>query len=126
MDPNGILAADRINRLLMGAFGRLNAMADFGDRLRVSEVYFAPAVGKYERSMLEQAAVRYLVVDYRLTTGLPVLGHYFAEYEPGTRDRTEPIDREALEKFDDLALSDRLFDDGEIVIYDVGMLTNAR
>jgi hypothetical protein len=66
--------------------------------------------------------VRYLVVDRRLSTALPSAGVYIERGEvPGDR-YTTPIDPAVLAKFDTLVDVSRLFDSGDIVIYDLGAL----
>jgi hypothetical protein len=63
------------------------------------------------------------VIDRRLGTRLPVVGIYFEMGEPETYTRTVPMDPVALAKFDGVDGVLRLFDNGDIVIYDIGALT---
>ena len=68
--------------------------------------------------------VRYIVVDHRLSRALPSVGsgNYFERGEPGAGQHTTPIDPAALAKFDNLPLVSRVFDSGDIIIYDGGAL----
>ena len=70
--------------------------------------------------------MRYLVVDRRLSTSLPAVGIYFERGETVRGARTRPIEPTLLAKFDRAAGVDRLFDSGDIQIYDVGRLSGAR
>ncbi len=69
--------------------------------------------------------MRYLVVDRRLSTALPLVGFYFEENEPDAYHLTSPISREALTKFNAISQINRVFDSGNIVIYDTGGFIDA-
>ncbi|MEO7912030.1 MAG: hypothetical protein ABIV47_20495, partial [Roseiflexaceae bacterium] len=119
LGPDNRLIADRTNRLLMGAYGEQRPVTGYADKVQVSHIFFAPQLGPAERQILRAGRVRYLVVDRRLSSGLPSAGVYFERGEvPGDR-HTAPIDSAILAKFDTLAGVSRLFDSGDIVIYDV-------
>ena len=64
------------------------------------------------------------MVDLRLSTALPLEGFYFDPNESGAFRLTSPISREALTKFNTIAHINRVFDSGNIVVYDVGALVN--
>jgi hypothetical protein len=114
--------ADRTNRLLMGAYGEQRPVTGYADRVNVSQVFLAPQLGPAERQVLRAGRVRYVVVDRRLSNGLPAAGIYFERGEAPGSQRTTPIDPAALAKFEDLTGVSRLFDSGDITIYDVGAL----
>ncbi len=100
----------------MGSYGHQRPVTHYGDRSRVADVFFAPRVGPAELSLLRKDQIRYLVVDSRLSGGLPHVGVYFEQGEPGTFEHKEPIDRAVLAKFDQLPRASRIFDTGELVI----------
>jgi hypothetical protein len=91
----------------------------------VTPVFFSSTFGPNEISLLHDAQVRYLAVDLRLCTGVPVLGFYFELGEPNTFQHTQPIERQALTKFNRVSQIDRIYDSGNIIIYDVGEMSNA-
>jgi hypothetical protein len=64
-------------------------------------------------------------VDKRLSTALPAAGFYFGFGDPHDHNYTSPPGLSALLKFDDLADVNRVFDSGNILIYDVGTLSHA-
>ncbi len=117
---NNRIAVDFTHYALMGMYGRQYPV--FG----VPRVYFSPRIGPREEQDLRLAAIRYLVVDNRLSTGLPLRGTYFVPWEPDANNHTIPIDAAALAKFDDVPEIDRLFDSGDIVIYDVRALSRVQ
>jgi hypothetical protein len=123
--PGNRVAMDRINGLLMGSYGGQTTVRYSHEGAGLAWVFFPPTLGPTEIGLLRSGQVRYVVVDHRLTTQLPVVGIYFEMGEPDTYRRASPIDPTALAKFDGVDGVHRVFDNGEIVIYDVGALTGA-
>ncbi|HEX5689188.1 MAG TPA: hypothetical protein VFX76_04265, partial [Roseiflexaceae bacterium] len=120
--PGNRLVTDRTNRLLMGAYAGQRPVTSFSDKLRTWKIFFAPALGPEERLIMARGRVHYLVVDRRLSDSLPATGAYFERSElEGDRHDTA-IEPAALAKFDGMPEVGRLFDSGDIVIYDVARL----
>ena len=122
LGPENRMATDRINTLLMGTYGDQHLMTPGGDNIDVTDVFFSTSFGSYETCLLQKAQVQYLVVDLRLSTALPQVGYYFEQGEAGSFERTTPMDLEALTKFDTVPQINRVFDSGNIIIYDTGGL----
>jgi hypothetical protein len=80
-------------------------------------------VGDAERAILRQGRVHDLVADLRLTTALPELGFYFDPAEPPWSGGA-PLPVAAFDKFDRTPGVSRLFDSGDIRIYDVSGLSD--
>jgi Double zinc ribbon len=125
LGPKNRIATDRTNGLLMSTYGQQRIVTDQEDQINVIPIFFSSSLGDYEVSILRQAQVRYLVVDLRLSQALPVIGFYFDEGEPGAFQHTTPIDTASLTKFNTIPQINRVFDSGDIVIYDVGALANS-
>jgi hypothetical protein len=125
LGPSHRLIADRIQMRLMGTYGHQWPVTLHTDRVNVAEVVFAETIGKQERSFLERGRVEYLVIDRRISAGLPLTGVYIEQGEPDTFTKVRPLAREVLDKFDHLPGVDRLFDNGAIQLYDVGVLARA-
>jgi hypothetical protein len=121
LGPGNRVAADRINGLLMGSFGLQRPVTHISDGVDISLLYFSPDFGKAARAILVQGNIRYVVVDHRLSTGLPRLGVYFESGEPNSFQHKTPIPPAALAKFDQVENVSRVFDSGDIVIYDTGV-----
>lgn len=119
LGPRNRIAADRINGALMGAYGEQHLVSDHGDGVAVAEVFFAADLGPPERALLRQGRVRYVVVDRRLSTALPLVV-YFEQGEHGSQPHSVPLDPTWLAKFDRAPGVSRVFDSGDIAIYDVG------
>jgi hypothetical protein len=125
LGSNNRMSTDFTNQLLMSTYGDQSIVNYDEDNIDVTPVFLSPAIGPDEVSILKRANVRYLVVDLRLSTALPILGFYFESEEPDSNDRTTPLDRAVLTKFNTVPQINRMFDSGDIVIYDVGGLINA-
>ena len=122
LGSNNRIGTDLLNQVLMGTYGNQHVVTGAGDHIDVSPIFFASHLGPNELALLRKAHVRYLVVDRRLSQSLPLLGAYFVETEPLAYQRTAPISLEALMKFNTVLQAKRVFDSGDIVIYDVGDL----
>ncbi|MDQ2715667.1 MAG: hypothetical protein M3Z08_12225 [Chloroflexota bacterium] len=119
------IATDRINQILMGTYGDQYIVSTAQDNIDVSPVFLSAHLSSDDIAILRQGAVRYLVVDLRLTQSLPVLGFYYEQGEPGGLRHTIPISAQDLTKFSTTPRINRVFDSGDIVIYDVGGLIHA-
>lgn len=125
LGPNNRIATDRSNKILMGTYGDQRIVSYTVDQIDVSPVFYSTHFYQGEESLLQNAQVQYLVVDLRMSTGLPYVGIYFEEIEPEAYQITTPISKQALVKFNTVSQINREFDSGNIVIYDVGELTHA-
>jgi hypothetical protein len=120
------VATDHDDALLMGTYGVQNIVtAQQG--VDLVPVYFAYTVGQYERGLLQRAHVRYVVVDLRLASALPADGAYYASSESSGPtpyyNRRDPISTQALTKYDSMAGADCIYDSGNMIIYDTGLVT---
>lgn len=119
------MGADRTNGLLMGSYGNQRMVTGVFDKVFLGRVYFSNEFGSEERFLLQEGQVRYLVVDQRLSTGLPMFGVYLENGEPDAGQHKTPLSRLALGKFDFIPGVSRLYDSGDIAIYDVRQVSYA-
>ncbi len=125
LEPGSRIAADSINQLLMGTYGNQYAITSIASKIDISPVFLSSRLGSDELSLLYQTQAHYLVVDLRLTRSLPTVdGFYYTEMERGAGQRTTPLDVKVLTKFSTMPQVNKVFDGGNIVIYDVGGLLN--
>ncbi|TBE97288.1 hypothetical protein [Rhizobium ruizarguesonis] len=117
-------AADRINRLLLSTYGRQRVSTTLESGQDTSMAITAADLGPMERKLLIDSGVGFVMVDLRLTTGPPGVGVYF---DGGAQDRnhTVPLQSSSLLKFNSEPDVDRTFDNGFMVIFDVGRLGKA-
>lgn len=125
LTPDNRLMVDRVNGLLDSTYGRQHVFRHLGDKLDMgttSTLLLNGPQGDYDKELVQYADIDYLVADRRLTRGLPRFGVYIEAGEAGTRGtevRKDPPTIEALTKFDHVPGTERVYDNGEISVYDV-------
>jgi hypothetical protein len=113
------IAADDTNYTLMGPYGQQTMVSG------TSGLYRSPTVTDADRAEIVADRVQYLVADRRLSEQLPAGGSYFPA-DPLAFRYTEPLPLANLTKYDDVPGANRLFDSGDLVIYDLRSLDEAR
>jgi hypothetical protein len=116
------VASDRINTLLMATYGSEQVVTGTNANYPVAQVFTSLRFGSGVISILQQDGVQYLVVDHRLSTSLPYAGTYFNL--TGSGQSAQQIQSAALTKFDRVQNVSRIFDSGDIVIYNVEAITH--
>ncbi len=119
LGPNNRIGTDRINQMLMSTYGDQRIVTRLYDNVDISPIFYASQLSPDEVSLLRYAGLSYLEVDMRLSQSLPLVGLYFENDSP-----TKPMSKEALTKFDTVSKLNRIFDSGNIVIYDAGAYFN--
>jgi hypothetical protein len=114
--------ADREAGLLAGAYGDQYTVTHIGTGVDASRLLLDPSFGAADRKVIREAGIRYLIVDQRDAFGLPNEGVYIESGEYGEQGRTAPVPAAALSKFDKVAGVNRIYDNGSIVVYDLGVL----
>jgi hypothetical protein len=125
LGPNHRVATDRSNRLLMSTYGHQRIVDTLEDNVDVAPIFFSTQFGPEERAIIRDGQIRYLVVDLRLSQALPNTGFYFEAGEDQAFQRKVPLAAGALTKFSTISQMNRVFDSGDIVIYDVEGVSNA-
>lgn len=111
--PGHRILADYSNKLLLGSFGQQYSVT--GE----SWIFMSDDMGETaELASLIERGVQYVVVDDRLATQTPRIGHYIEPGEPGS-SWSEPIPAEWLAKFNHTPCLSRVFDSGHIAVYAV-------
>jgi hypothetical protein len=114
------LAADRINGLLMVAYGRQYQVTGSWNNINVPGVFLDVPFTEVEYRTLCEGQIEYLMVDYRFLTHLPLLGFYY-EAEESDLPYQEPLETAVLEKFKPLDNFSLIYDGGNLVIYQVDL-----
>lgn len=117
LGPEKRILADRINQILMLTYGYQNIVTSQTDHVDFAPVFFSLQFDSQDMAILHSGKVSYLVVDLRLSTGIPIQGFYYENFEPDAYHHTSPISNVALTKFNGVPQLNRLFDSGNIVIY---------
>lgn len=120
LGPNQRMVGDRVQANLMGSYGTQRMVFRYSDGVNISSIFLSETLGDYEREVIQTAHIRYLVVDRRISAGLPLFGYYYEHWEDQVIQFTPPPSRASLQKFDQIAGVSRVYDNGDIVIYDLG------
>jgi len=128
VQPESIKAAERAaiilgrsNRVIADSLN-LKTMASYGEQRvvrRLSWTFFSEVIHEPVRIAYGKNLIRYVIVDERITRYLPINGHYFESNEPDADRHLEPFDMASLVKYETDPNISRLFDSGNISIYDV-------
>jgi len=119
LGPNNRLIADRTNAKLLASIGSQYPVTSANQHLGTAYVMLAQTLGRGELDIMRRAGIRYVVVDLRLARDVPVYKYWFESAEPDAGQHTTPIPLAALQKFDGLRGVTRIYDSGDIIIYDV-------
>ncbi len=119
LGPDNRIATDRINQMLMSTYGHQRIVTRLDDNIDVAPLFYAAQFDSADTTILQNGQIRYLVVDTRISAALPLEGTYFENDVPHSI-----ISRDALTKFNAVTQMNRLFDSGDIVIYDAGSFIN--
>ncbi len=122
LQPDSRVAADRINQVLMGTYGDQHIVTTIEENIDLSPVFLSSSINDEDITLLRQAHVQYLVADMRLTRSLPLLGFYYEMGEAGAFHHKKPVDEQAFAKFNTAPQVNRVYDGGDIIVYDVGGL----
>ena len=68
---NNNLVADRVNRIIMSAYGQQNLITTYETGVPVRRLYLTNEIGPIHRQIIAAGDIKYLLADQRLTTGLP-------------------------------------------------------
>ena len=125
LGANNRMAADRTLTTLYGSYGAQRMIVNLSDNVSVSGIFLNVDIGAEEQNIIETTQLRYVVVDNRITQVLPVLGFYFEEWEQMIVSFAQPVNLSVLEKFDYYPSISRIYDSGDIVLYDLKGILNA-
>lgn len=125
LGPNNRMAADRVNLTLMGTYGEQRLITHLIDKVSISGIFLASHISPTEETALRDAHIRYLVVDRRISRLQSLSAHYYETWEQMIAPYSGTPRIQVLEKFDHIDRVNRIFDSGDILIYDVGVLSNA-
>jgi hypothetical protein len=122
LGPKNHFVADRVNQLLLSGFGGQLVSTTLGQGYDAAVVLVSDHFKPADEEVLRKLGLDYLLVDLRLSTGLPVVGSYF---DGGLADTmlVTPPKPAAMLKFDSVPGASRIFDNGYAVIFDVRTLS---
>jgi hypothetical protein len=126
LGPRNNMAADRVQSVLMGSFGQQTMIYGGSNGLNTSPIFLAPQLKNSDFRNITINEIRYLVIDERITQGPPLFGYYFENWEQQVAPSRVPVDPAMLDKFNHIPGVNRIFDNGNIRIYDIGGISIAQ
>lgn len=124
LGPNRHIAADRVNRLLMGTYARADVVFHGATGIETWQLFVSPGVGAAEVARIATSQTQYIVIDRRLSSSLPLVPFYYEEGEIFAGRHTTPIAAAVLAKWDAVSDVDRIYDTGDLQLYDVRRLAD--
>jgi hypothetical protein len=123
LGPNNTVATDESNARLMLAYGEQQTLTgrypDIKDLLGTSDI------PSWQVELMQEWSIQYVVVDRRLISWDNMQGYYFDDTSSGPLASTDLFDPKISGKFDKPANISRIFDSGNIVIYDTKAISHA-
>jgi hypothetical protein len=109
----GRVAADVTGWTLASTYGRQDPVGE------ASALYYATGWDAATDRVRWNLAVDYVWVDLRMSEQVPKSGAYFPQ-DPQAGTHSRPLPRALLDKFDHVAGISRIYDNGEIRLYELG------
>ena len=125
LGPHRRIAGDRVNRLLMGSYGLADVVFEGSTGIQTWQVFLSSGVGLDQVARIRAAQIEYLVIDRRLSTSLPLVPFYYEEGEIFEGRHASPVTPDVLGKWDAAPDVERVYDSGDIQLYDVRGLAGA-
>jgi hypothetical protein len=116
---DSVVYADRTSGLLAAADGGQDTILHVSTNIDASRLLLAPTYTAADLQLIDETKLDYLIVDTRLSGGLPHQQVYIESGEYGEAGRTEPVSAAALDKFNAVKGVERVYDNGSLVIYNV-------
>ena len=112
LGPGHSFATDIGSYPVLGSYGDQNPIRD------IAYLYTSPRYGPGLKSRAAAQQIAYLWVDRRLSRSLPAIGQYFP-VDPRAGKYHHPLPEADLSKFIRDSLAARIYDSGNIAIYDL-------
>jgi hypothetical protein len=125
LGENNRMAADRTLTTLFGSYGIQRMVNNLSDQVSISGIFLNVNVGSDAIDLIKTTRLQYIVVDKRITQVLPTLGFYFESWEQLEVLFAQPVNITVLEKFDFDPSIGRIYDSGDIIIYDLKGILDA-
>ncbi len=119
LGPGNRIAADSVNTVLLGSYGRQRVVTS-DDDVSTCELFLETPFGDHHRQILGRGDVRYMLVDRRIAGAIPAAGYFYQKWERDVIYYGSTVPTATLEQLDGVTGASRVFDSGDIQLYDVG------
>ncbi|MFN8464429.1 MAG: hypothetical protein U0X20_02715 [Caldilineaceae bacterium] len=122
--PPGVIGADEANGRLVLARAQRYVLA--GRYPFIRDIVSKPEYDRWQLQALRDYQMQYVVVDRRNSSWDNMVGYFFAPVPHPSERTAEWLAPEQYRKYDKEPAAERLFDSGNIVIYDIGALNHGQ
>ncbi len=116
LGPGNRFSADRVNGMLFHSYGEQNAIME---GYSLQDVFFSSPFKDRNLAQLCYGRISFVVSDRRFASGVPYRGWFYASNELNGARHVTPLPLAWITKFDDVPNFDRIFDDGDLLVWDV-------
>jgi hypothetical protein len=122
LGTNQPFASDFVDSLALATYGDENVEPED----YVYHIFFGDSLAGLPARLIKQRGIRYVLVDWRMTHGLPSNpgDFYFTQWEPNAGKYTKPFDPAYLKKFSRYSCARTVYDNGPIQIFDVASIAD--
>ena len=117
LGPGNRVAIDASNAKLAGAYGLQHPFTR--RKHGIQGMFFSDNIGRTESNIIRKTGVQYVAVDRRLVSWDHMIGFYFNHVDDEDNPELELIEPDVYQKFDTQKSVNRIFDSGNITVYDV-------
>jgi len=119
LGPHNRFASDWGTTVLLGSYGYQEALTASQD-VPVEDLFATPEFGSAESAIVTRGRIEYVLVDRRIAGTEPLKGFVFEPWKSMvSRFGTTVFDADTIGKFDRVAEAGRIYDSGNIQVYDV-------
>jgi hypothetical protein len=122
LGPGHRFASDFLDHLGLAAYGLQRPLWAPSDGVSAWQVLAPPRVDASVRRAIRAGGIEYVMVERRLSYGIPSSGYYFDKGEPQAGHFERAISPRTLAKFDRARGASRVYDNGQEQIYAVAAL----
>jgi hypothetical protein len=112
-------ASDFLDHLGLATYGLERPLWAPDDGISAWQILAPPSTNASVRRAIRLGRVEYVMVERKLSQGIPTSGFYFDKGEPEAGKYKQPISAVVLAKFDQTGGASRVYDNGEQQIYSV-------
>lgn len=116
------LLTDRTDATLLGAYGGMNPIFGRYADISLPHILFGRRFDHADQRAIHGQSLSFVVLDFRLSRELPLIGYYVESDEPGAFQRRQPVSRAALGKLGSVPGVSKVYTNGPIVVYDTSAL----
>jgi hypothetical protein len=123
--PGQRVLTDRSNAQIVAAYAEATPVEGNIGANPVARVFTSSVFDGLDRHLIQSTHVRFILVDTRLSSGLPVRGFYYAQNELPGSGWAQPIPLSVLTKFARAPGLSLVYNSGPVQIYDTQGITGS-